>query len=188
MTKTMTLSDLNEADRRLVAAAREALRNAYVPYSRFAVGAAARSKSGQIYRGANLENASYGITMCAEVAALTAANSAGDFAIEAIAVIGGSFEDEIANTKIVTPCGRCRQMLVEAAQIADPGSNLLTVLACNFELTEIQVAPIRELLPYPFGPENLGIDKNWPATRAKIHALAARLPAAGKTKKPAGAI
>ncbi|HLI19549.1 MAG TPA: cytidine deaminase [Stellaceae bacterium] len=184
MNQSVRLSALSENDRVLVDAARETIRNAYAPYSSFAVGAAVRSKNGAIYRGANLENASYGVTMCAEVAALTYANTAGDFEIEAIAIVGASFQDESANTKIVTPCGRCRQMLVEASQIAQTE---LRVLSCNFELTDILVASIAELLPAAFGPANIGLVKDWPSIRAKIHALADRKPLSLK-KKAASAI
>jgi len=91
MSKVVDWSELGNADRELVERAQEACAQAYAPYSLFAVGAAARSKSGPIYTGANFENASSGLTICAEAAALTAAGSAGDLALETIAVVGLSF-------------------------------------------------------------------------------------------------
>lgn len=91
MYKTITLTKLNKADRQLVEMARDASCRAYAPYSGFAVGAAVRAKSGKTYAAANLENASYGLAICAEVAAMAAANAAADFDIEAIAIAGHKF-------------------------------------------------------------------------------------------------
>jgi cytidine deaminase len=137
-------------DRALVAAAQGAMKHAYAPYSRFAVGAAARSVSGAVHDGANMENASYGLTMCAEVGALTRSVAAGDFRIETIAVIGGPQAGGSAG--IVTPCGRCRQLILEASHVSGVD---VRVLSCSADLQEVLVAPISELLPHGFGPRNL---------------------------------
>jgi len=107
-------------DEELVVAARKAMSNAYAPYSRFAVGAAVRLSSGGIVTGANMENASYGLSLCAETVAIATASSGGGMAdITAIAVAGGPADgggdDECAP---VTPCGRCRQVMAEAARVA----------------------------------------------------------------------
>jgi cytidine deaminase len=90
----------------LFSAAREVREKAYAPYSRFQVGAALRTRSGRIFCGCNVENLSFGLTVCAERAAVFAAVAAGERDFEAIAVVADSVEP-------VTPCGACRQVLVE---------------------------------------------------------------------------
>jgi len=90
--------------RELLEAAREVRRHAYAPYSRFPVGAAVRGDDGRIYVGANVENASYGLTVCAERAAIAAAVAAGVRRIVAVAVVA---------ERPVTPCGACRQVIAE---------------------------------------------------------------------------
>jgi cytidine deaminase len=109
MSKRVTLRELNHLDRELVEAAQEACARAYAPYSLFAVGAAVRGKSGTIHTAANVENASYGLTICAEAAALSVANAAGGFTGEAIAVVGLGMGDAGDTSQVVTPCGSCRQ-------------------------------------------------------------------------------
>jgi cytidine deaminase len=158
-----------EADRALCHAAAEAAQAAYEPYSRFSVGAAVRTRSGNIYRGANLENAAYGVGMCAEVAAITAANSAGDFDLEAIAIVGHPTDDPAAGTEIVTPCGRCRQIILEASHVSEHD---VKVIACNGDLTRCRVYTISELLPDGFGPSNLGM--NVAHYQAKRHRIGAK--------------
>lgn len=152
--KKLDFGDLDGRDRTLVQAAAEVMLHAYAPYSSFWVGAAVRSTSGKVYRGANLENASYGVTVCAEVAALGCANSAGDLPAEAIAVVGGmaSSDGQIVDTGVITPCGRCRQLIAEAGHIA--GTDV-RILASSPDLSQVWVASIGELLPHPFGPEFL---------------------------------
>ena len=91
-------------DEELIAAALEARNKAYCPYSNFPVGAALLADSGKVYSGVNLENASYGLTICAERAAVSTAVTAGErkFAAMAVVVKGGG-----------SPCGACRQVLYE---------------------------------------------------------------------------
>lgn len=120
----------------LIAAAIEARGRAYAPYSHFAVGAAVRGASGKIYTGANVENASYGASMCAERCAVFAAVNAGERELEAIAVTA-------------TPCGMCRQVLRE---FADP--NTLKVFVARTE-EDVREFTLANLLPESFGPESL---------------------------------
>ena len=91
---------------RLLAAARAAAKAAYCPYSRFAVGAALLADDGRVFTGVNVENASYGLTICAERAALFAAVSAGARRFQALALVAGTRTP-------ATPCGACRQVLAE---------------------------------------------------------------------------
>jgi cytidine deaminase len=136
----------------LVAVARAAAAHAYAPYSRFAVGAALLLSDGTVVIGANLENASYGLSLCAETAALAAANSAGRLAdVVAIAVAGGAMDS--AGDAIVSPCGRCRQLLTEAAQLGDRD---ILVHCASMSGTAIETHPLSALLPLAFGPRNLG--------------------------------
>mgnify|MGYP001603886940 CR=1 FL=1 len=102
----------DDSDRgELVVAAKNALENAYAPYSKFRVGAALRFADGTVVTGTNVENASYGLTLCAEVVAVAKAMDEGHRGgLEAVAVYG-------EGTVPVTPCGRCRQMLSELAQL-----------------------------------------------------------------------
>ena len=141
------------------------------------MGAAVRSRSGKVYAGANLENASSGLSICAEAAALVRANSAGDLEIEAIAVVGFNFTDPNGASRVVAPCGSCRQLIAEAAQLAN---NDVRVLCCSGELSNIVVSRISELLPSAFGPENLGAKQEWPALREQLRVRVAELTAVRK--------
>lgn len=92
----------------LIELATRARENAYAPYSKFAVGAALRTRSGQVFVGCNTENLSFGLTICAERAAVFAAVTAGEREFEALVVV--------ADTQVpITPCGACRQVLAEFA-------------------------------------------------------------------------
>lgn len=95
---------MNPQDEELVKAARQIRARSYAPYSKFAVGAALRGKSGAIYTGTNVENASYPLTICAERAAIARAIAEGEHAFDAIAVVTSTG---------ATPCGACRQVLAE---------------------------------------------------------------------------
>src|SRR5215471_7571933 len=100
--EVIPVSALEPADRELCEKAAEAARTAYEPYSQFSVGAAVRTRSGETYTGSNLENATYGVGICAEVSAVTKANSEGDFDIVAIAVVGYPTANPALGTSIVT--------------------------------------------------------------------------------------
>jgi cytidine deaminase len=151
--KRLKLHELAKKDCDLIAAARKAAHNAYAPYSGFAVGAAIRATDGAIHIGTNLEKASYGLSLCAEVSALTAANSSGNFdRLEAIAIVGFGFFPKMHVSEIVTPCGRCRQLISESAQLSGID---IDVFACSGDLERIEHYKISELLPRAFGPQSL---------------------------------
>jgi cytidine deaminase len=144
-----------DPDRSLVARARAAALAAYAPYSRFSVGCAIESVDGEIAIGANMENACYRLGICAEIAALTAAQQAfGLDRIARIAVAGGHVgpDGALAGTSLVTPCGGCRQAILEAAHVAGRD---LEVVSANGGGTETLARPISELMPFGFGPANL---------------------------------
>ncbi|MGE0236000.1 cytidine deaminase [Methylocystis sp.] len=153
--KSKTSDELDPQDRALLEEAAEAAETAYAPYSKFSVGAAVRTRSGKTYKGSNLENAAYGVAMCAEVAALTAANTAGDFDVVAIAVLGHPAGEPTRGHDIVTPCGRCRQMIYEASWVSDHD---VRVICANGDGSKVNTWKISELLPSGFGPSTLGID------------------------------
>lgn len=118
----------------LIAEAKKALKYAYVPYSHFQVGAALQAKSGKIYTGCNIENASYGATICAERTAISKAISEGETEFESIAVVSSSNEHTY-------PCGICRQVLAEFMPNGE-------VIFDNGK--EILILAVSELLPYKF--------------------------------------
>lgn len=139
----------------LVSRARAAALRAYAPYSRFSVGCAIESTSGEVALGANLENACYRLGICAEIAALTAAQQAFGLAnIARIAVAGGHVgaDGTLAGTAPVTPCGGCRQAILEAAQVCGRD---LEVICANGAGTEAAGHRISELIPWGFGPASL---------------------------------
>ena len=123
------------SDAALLAEAREALERAYAPYSRFAVGAALRARSGRVYRGANVENASLSLSVCAERAAVFTAVNAGEREFDAIAIVTRAEEP-------TPPCGACRQVLLEFAPD-------LTLHLAGRE-GQSQSHTLAELLPLPF--------------------------------------
>ncbi len=128
----------------LIAKAKEGMANAYAPYSNYKVGAALLTKSGKVYTGCNVENVSYGGTICAERVAVFKAVSEGETEFEAIAIV-------TAVDDFPTPCGFCRQVLAEFAD-----ENFKIVLA-NDEKTEVY--SMEALLPLSFTKENLELAK-----------------------------
>lgn len=120
----------------------EAMDNAYAPYSNFHVGACVKTKDGKYHKGANVENASYGLTNCAERSALFHVFSLGyrQDDIEAIAIVGQ------VNT-LITPCGACRQVLVELLKRDTP-----IILGTG---EKVLVTNIEELMPMAFTSDDL---------------------------------
>jgi cytidine deaminase len=126
---------------RLIDAAKEARKRAYAPYSRFPVGAALETGCGRIFSGCNIENAAYGVSMCAERVALFKAVSEGFTDFTALALV-------TAGPKIASPCGSCRQVLSEFALH-------MPVIMANVA-GEYQVKTVAQLLPAAFTGANLG--------------------------------
>ena len=147
---------LNEDIRdKLIAAARDAAHNAHAPYSRFGVGAAVLLTDGSVVTGANFENASYGLSLCAETVALATVSSMGRLAdVVAIGVIGGAMDVAgiARGLTPVRPCGRCRQVINEAAQIGDRD---VVVWCGGAEGDAVEHFLLSELLPHAFGPRDL---------------------------------
>ena len=142
---------LKHEEQTLLQSAQAVMHNAYNVYSDFLVGAAVQTGSGSIYHGTFMENASQGLSVCAEVAAILAANTAGELNIHTIAIVGGPKSKP--SDMIVTPCGRCRQVIYEASQIAQLD---IKIICSNKDLTQILRTTISYLLPLPFGPFEVG--------------------------------
>jgi cytidine deaminase len=131
---------LNDATRqRLIAAAQEVRQYAYAPYSHYAVGAALLTVDGAIFTGCNVENATYGATVCAERTAVFKAVSEGVRTFTAIAVV---------TSNAGSPCGICRQVLYEF-------SPEMTVIMADTAGRVRHEGPLRDLLPLGFGPSDL---------------------------------
>ena len=126
--------------RRLEAAARTAAPAAYAPYSKFRVGSAVLAGSGKIYSGCNVENASYGLSNCAERTAIFNAAAAGEREIRAVVVF-------TPTPLPTTPCGACRQVINEFG----PDAALIGIC----DTSERLETTLRSLLPHAFGPSNL---------------------------------
>jgi cytidine deaminase len=149
------MSGLDASDAAMLAlAARAASREAYAPYSRFHVGAALMFADGAVVTGTNVENASYGLSLCAEANAVAKAMGEGRRGgLIAVAIAGGK-PDAAGETSLgpepVMPCGRCRQMLHELAALGGTDPEVIGAAAS----TLLRV-PLSSLLPHAFGPANL---------------------------------
>ena len=120
----------------LRAAARVAMSHAYAPYSRYPVGAAALVDDGRVVVGCNVENASYGVTLCAECGLVSALHASGGGRLVAFTCVDGG-------GAVLMPCGRCRQLLFEHG-----GRDLLLDTVSG-------IRPMTEVLPDAFGPDDL---------------------------------
>lgn len=122
----------------LIEQAKQVRERAYAPYSHFAVGAALLTRSGRVFTGANVENASYGLTVCAERVAVFNAVTAGEREFAAIV---------IASSNGASPCGACRQVLAEFG---------LDMLVISVDMNDcVRQWRLEELLPASFGPQDL---------------------------------
>ena len=138
-------------DEQLLQRAREAAAKAYAPYSGFQVGCAIESVDGMVVAGGNMENACYRLGVCAEQSALTAAQHAfGLEKVARIAVVGGN------DATVCTPCGGCRQAIFEAAQLSGRD---VEILCGSGDGHRVERYTIGKLLPFGFGPANLGLTR-----------------------------
>lgn len=128
------------SDSELIELAKKARGKAYVPYSHFAVGAALLTREGKVYLGANIENASYGLTTCAERTAIFKAVSEGERDFVAMAVVADSEE-------LSAPCGACRQVMAEFGED-------IRVIMVNLEGKRLEMTS-GELLPQAFTAKNM---------------------------------
>ncbi len=121
-------------DKELIAAAKKYRENAYVPYSKFKVGAAVLTKKGNVYGGCNIENSSFPVTNCAERTAIFKAVSEGEQEFAAIALIADT-------PGPCSPCGACRQVMVEF--------KIPRIIMANMQ-GDVKVVTLEELMPYAF--------------------------------------
>jgi cytidine deaminase len=134
------MTPLGPGDEDLIKVASLQRQRAHAPYSKYKVGAAIRTKRNKVHAGTNVENASYGLTVCAERTAAFAAINAGDKEFDAIAIV-------IDDDRLPSPCGACRQVLAEFSP------NMRVILATTGGLRK--ATTLTELLPDPFLPDNL---------------------------------
>lgn len=127
-------------EEKLIAAARQAREFAHAPYSRFRVGAAVRTKTGRIFSGCNIENASYGLTLCAERVAIFKAVSEGEREFDSIVVVADT-------EKLTPPCGACRQIIWEFC-------GDIPVILANLK-GKIERERAGKLLPRPFDSSHI---------------------------------
>lgn len=129
----------------LITAARQAASKSYSPYSNYAVGAALLFADGGVVTGTNVENASYGLALCAETVAVGRAMADGMRGGLVSVAVTGPGDD------VITPCGRCRQVLNELAQLGGTDPEILCV-----GRSEVRRMKLSSLLPHAFGPAHLG--------------------------------
>src|SRR5438309_10139565 len=142
------VKDKSMTDEQLLDLAHAAAAKAYAPYSNFHVGCAVESLNGEVGTGANMENACYRLGLCAEQSALTAAqHQFGLDKVARIAVVGGT------DVTVCTPCGGCRQAILEAAQL---GGRDVEILCGSGDGSAGERHSIGERMPFGFGPANLG--------------------------------
>jgi len=127
----------------LIKAAKEAQKKAYAPYSKFLVGCAVEMASGKVYAGCNVENVSYGATICAERVAITSAVAGGDKLIKRLAIVA-------TTDKPVVPCGMCLQVIAEFGPTVE-------IICSNNDMTEQKIYHLTDLLPQGFDKSFLAI-------------------------------
>ena len=131
--------------RQLIEMAKRARRGAYSPYSRYSIGAAVLTESGRMFSGANVENASYGLSICAERVAIFSAVTRGQKALKAVCVVG----------KKARPCGACRQVMLE---FSAKDTQLVCVdLGTEGKKDLVTLTPMYKVLPMPFDPLDAGL-------------------------------
>lgn len=146
-------SELSEADRELLKMAKDCMKNAYAPYSKFKVGAALRLADGRIVCGSNQENAAFPSGLCAErVAVFAAGANYPDVPIDALAITASHLEKEVDHP--ISPCGACRQSLVEYEH---KYGRKIKILLQGSSGHIIVFDGIESLLPFQFNSDELGV-------------------------------
>lgn len=148
----------SEAQQRLIQHACDVRQRAYAPYSHFLVGAALQINDGRIIVGANVENCSYGLTICAERAAVCAAVAAGVLPGQVVGVAVAASAPE----GVVAPCGACRQVLAEFAPLHAP------IIMHNLQHQTTQTTTLQDLLPLAFAPSHLALAANARASHTSV--------------------
>jgi len=148
-----SFQQLENWQRTLLLQAESIMKNAYNLYSHFYVGSAVLTINGNVHLGTFAENSSQGGTICAERAAILAANTNKERKYKAIAVIGAGETFECQDP--ITPCGMCRQFIYDFSQIAEHD---IEIICSNTKKRKIYLTTINELLPYAFGPKDIKLD------------------------------
>lgn len=138
MSKTLT----KDEELALLDAAQQVRENSYSPYSKFKVGAAVLTQDGKIFRGTNIENASYGLTVCAERNAIFAAVGAGERRFRALALV----TQKVPGMAFGSPCGACRQVMSE---FMSPNTPIL-IAVLDKQKRIVYRKTLRDLMPFPF--------------------------------------
>jgi cytidine deaminase len=149
-TEYNSIDELNESDKELVLAAREAALNAYAPYSKFRVGAAVKLETGIIIKGANVENAAFPSGICAERNSFSASNYP---SVKPIAIAVAAFTEDGLSKQPVPPCGNCRQVIAE--EEFRNNINIKVILSGESKIQIIEKGG--DLLPLQFNRNNLKI-------------------------------
>ena len=143
------LAELTPERRALLDAAAAATRRAYAPYSRFHVGATLLFADGSTHSGANFENVSYGLSLCAETVAIASASAAGRLRdIVAIAIAAEGELEAAVTGEVIAPCGRCRQVMAEAVNAC---GHDIEVMMLSRDGLRVRTTSARALLPLAFG-------------------------------------
>lgn len=145
--------ELQNWQQSLLLQAESIMKNAYNLYSHFYVGSAVLTSKDTVYLGTFAENSSQGGTICAERAAILAANTNKERMYKAIAVIGAGEAFDCHDP--ITPCGMCRQFIYDFSQIAEYD---IEIICSNTKKDKIYITTINELLPYAFGPKDVQLD------------------------------
>lgn len=143
---------ISTIDQKLLTYAEVALKQAYCPYSHFAVGAALATPDEEIFLGANVENAAYGSSICAERAALCGANAKGHRQFSHLAIVAAHLGG-FSTPEPVLPCGSCRQMLYEFSSLYRLEMRIVSATLGRGKIVSVNLS---DLLPEGFGPEQVG--------------------------------
>lgn len=143
--KEFSYKDLSLINKKLLKEAFRVMKKSYNPYSNFFVGASVLNDANKIFSGSNVENSSFGSTICAEASALMNARSSSLSKIKTIAIIAKNGDSDILEP--ISPCGNCRQIILEFSKISNYD---IDVIMSNTKMSKIIIAKISELLPLAF--------------------------------------